>query len=119
MTSDSMQRLVNWNPLNRTFNQDSSSKVVLHHLNLLPKNVQQQLYMLHAKNGRSRDLDDVLLAISKSYDVSRNVQNAAANIVWSSSWSQSLKGIATAGIVKSVKYSSRKLKKMYFSLTGH
>lgn len=119
MTSDPMQRLVHWNPNSQTFNQDSSSKVVLHHLNLLPKNVQQQLYILYSKNGRSRDLDDVLLAISKSYDVSKNVSDATANIVWSSSWSQSLKGITTGGVVKSFKYSFRKLTKMYHSLTGN
>lgn len=116
LTSDSMQSLINRNPITNHYQQDSSSKVVLHHLNLLPKHVQQQLYVIWNKNGGSRDLDDVLQSLSSSYVVSANVKHAVANIVWNSSTWQSFKGILSAGFIKSFKYSASKLRKMYKSL---
>lgn len=117
VTSDAMQGLLHWNSLSKTLSQDTSSRVVFHHLNLLPKNAQQRLYLSWCKNGPSRDLDDVLLAVSQNYNVSNYVRKAIEEIVWSSSWSQSLKGVITAGFSKSMKYSSKKLRKMYDSLS--
>lgn len=116
LMSDTMTDLLHWHAASNTFTQNYSSKVILHHLNLLPKHVQRRLYINWSKNGASRDLDDVLLSISNSYGVSAHVKRAVEEIVWSSSISQSVKGLLTAGFVKSFKYSFKKLRKMYNSL---
>jgi translocator assembly and maintenance protein 41 len=53
-------------------------------------------------------------------DISSVIQVAVSSIVNESSWSQSLKGILTAGILKSIRYSAAKVIKMWKSLaTSH
>ena len=116
LTSDSMSGLVQWHPLTKSFSQSYSNKVFLHHLNLLPKQVQQRLYINWTKNGATRDLDDVLLSISQSYGLPNHVRQAVRQIVTRSSLTQSAKGILTAGVTKSTKYVARKLRKMWNSL---
>ncbi|KAI1287459.1 Phosphatidate cytidylyltransferase, mitochondrial [Halotydeus destructor] len=115
LVSDAMQGLVTWNPATKSFLQNCSSRVVLHHLNLLPKHVQRHLYMNWVRNS-SVDLDDVLISISQSFGAPNQVKKAVDQIVWKSSCTQSLKGILTAGFTKSAKYSLRKVNKMFKSL---
>ena len=116
LTSDRMERFLDWNPQTQTFVQDTSPPVIFHHLNLLPKSVQRNLYMKWNKKGTFGDIDDVLQSLSQRYGISEKVNNSMEAIVWNSSWSQSLKGLLTAGIHKSFKYSYFKLLKMYRSL---
>ncbi|XP_022234956.1 phosphatidate cytidylyltransferase, mitochondrial-like [Limulus polyphemus] len=88
----------------------------LHHLNLLPKKVQHHLYIAYNKDGRHHDVEDVMRALANDIECGDMVALAVRDIVWQSSWSQSLKGIFTAGIYKSLKYSFRKLVKMVKSM---
>lgn len=96
---------------NPKFIQDSSSSAILHNLSLLPKHVQQNIYMANHSKSRSLDLDDVLLTVSKSLYYDRYVINAINQIVRKSSLTQSIKGVFTAGFNKSLRYTGRKLAK--------
>lgn len=84
-----------------------------HHLNLLPKGVQQGLLQQKTTPGRSPpDLEEVIWTLAHDWDCGEYVAKSLANIVARSSWSQSIKGILTAGVRKTVKYSYSKVKKM-------
>lgn len=104
--------LLSYNQNQRIYFQDCSPRVVFHNLLLLPKRVQQNLYFSFEKQEKLRDLDDVLMSLAQNYHYRDYVKNAIKQIVRKSSWSQSLKGILTAGIIKSIHYSSRKIIKM-------
>ncbi|KAG9509101.1 Phosphatidate cytidylyltransferase, mitochondrial, partial [Fragariocoptes setiger] len=109
LSSSTFQDVVKWNETKQHYVQDTSSSAVLHHLNLLPKHVQQQLYLAY----RSKcDLDDVLMAVSESFYYERYVRKAISDITRKSSISQSLKGILTAGPSKSIRYGWHKIKKL-------
>ena len=112
LTQDSLTRLVQWNSVSKTFYQDTTPSAVLHHLNLLPKSLQRNLYLRHSQHG-TQDLEDVLNSLSHSYKVKMSVRKSIEAVVWRSSWLQSMKGIATAGFTKSIKYSMAKIRKMY------
>ncbi|GIY18506.1 hypothetical protein CDAR_527561 [Caerostris darwini] len=103
---------LHWNQSQCTIEQDGSTATTLHHLNLLPKTVQHNLLVMWNKDGRYRDLEDVLQSVAFDPQCSEMVQKAIQDITWWSSITQSVKGILTAGILKSLKYSSRKIKKM-------
>lgn len=92
--------------------QDTSSLAKLHHLNQLPRWPQKALTRFWNKGTLRQDTEDVLRAIAYDPDCGSIVQQCINDIVWKSSVSQSVKGILTAGLVKSVKYSGRKIKKM-------
>ena len=116
LTSPSFERFIQWNSSSKTFVQDLNPQVILHHLNLLPKNVQTNLYFMWSKSrpGSSDDLEDVLQNLSeRGYGLSEKVSQAVSSIVRRSSWSQSLKGLLTAGLMKSLSYARRKIHKMY------
>ena len=112
LTQDSLTRLVHWNGATKSFVQDTSPSAILHHLSLLPKTVQRKLYLGHNRHA-VLDLEDVLNSLSHSYTTKNEVRKAIESIVWRSSWLQSLKGIATAGMRKSIRYSLAKIRKMY------
>ncbi|KAK6183016.1 hypothetical protein SNE40_010571 [Patella caerulea] len=83
-----------------------------HHLNLLPSTVQRNLLHSRYSTGRYPDYEEVLRAFAHDSNCSDHVATSISDIVKSSSWNQSIKGIFTAGVIKSVKYSSQKMKKM-------
>ncbi|KAM4022377.1 phosphatidate cytidylyltransferase, mitochondrial [Anomaloglossus baeobatrachus] len=82
----------------------------------LPKHLQQNITGLMDQPGRNRDVEEVLLQVAQDPDCGHVVQQALFGIVKSSSWSQSAKGIVTAGVKKTVSYSVKKLYKMLRSL---
>ncbi|XP_044752851.1 phosphatidate cytidylyltransferase, mitochondrial [Coccinella septempunctata] len=92
--------------------QDISPLAKLHHLNQLPRWPQKALTRLWNRGSLRQDTEDVLRAIAYDPDCNEIVFKCINQIVWKSSISQSVKGVATAGIFKSVQYSSKKLSKM-------
>lgn len=70
------------------------------------------------RNGRYRDVEDVLRAAAFDLDCDDIIRQALKRIVSRTSVTQALKGIVTAGGVKTVKYSAAKLGKMYKSLAA-
>ncbi|XP_053595355.1 phosphatidate cytidylyltransferase, mitochondrial [Microplitis demolitor] len=92
--------------------QDDSPAGRIHHLYQLPRTPQKKLARFWSKGRRTQDMEDCLRAIAHDLDCSEIVQIILSDIVWRSSVSQSVKGIATAGVIKSVKYSGNKIIKM-------
>lgn len=117
LMNESMQKVIQWNENTRSFVQDLSPTVTLHHLNLLPKEVQKRLYFRWKKQGSASDLEDVMHYLSNA--VAEKVKQAVDSIVRSSSIRQTLKGIPMAGVTKSVSYATRKLRKMMISKQIH
>lgn len=68
------------------------------------------------KDRRNRDLEDVLRAAAHDTDVEDVIDKGIQDIVKISSLTQSIKGILTAGAMKSLRYSWSKVKKMWKSL---
>ncbi|XP_072378708.1 phosphatidate cytidylyltransferase, mitochondrial [Diabrotica undecimpunctata] len=93
--------------------QDYSPVARLHHLNQLPRWPLKGLTRYWNRGNFQQDTEDVLRAIAYNPDCGYIVKKCISNIVWKSSVRQSIKGIFTAGVFKSVKYSSRKIKKMF------
>lgn len=92
--------------------QDVSPLAKLHHLNHLPRYPQKALTRLWNRGTAKQDTEDSLRAIAYDPDCGMIVEQCINDIVWKSSVSQSLKGLLTAGALKSVKYSSQKIYKM-------
>lgn len=93
--------------------QDTSPVTKIHHLNHLPRMPQVRLVRSCSGSRRLKDTEDCLRAIAYDPECSEILEECLRNIVLRSSISQSLKGIATAGFIKSFKYSSAKIKKMF------
>lgn len=129
MLANDVQDLVLWSDKSKCFLQNLSTQALEWHMNLLPKNVQNRLcyFWLSANKGRRRhgnfgtveayDLDDLLQRLAYDISYRKYLGQALANIVFHSSWSQSLKGLISAGLVKSLVYSKEKVVKMVTSLT--
>ncbi|KAB7495708.1 Phosphatidate cytidylyltransferase, mitochondrial [Armadillidium nasatum] len=98
-----------------TGQQDISASTKLFHLSMLPKMLQLEIAKEWIRNGRIQDLEDVVRAAALDPDTNDLIFKGVTNIVQKSSFSQSAKGILTAGIIKSIIYSVSKLKKMWRS----
>lgn len=79
----------------------------------LPRTLQQRITRLVDPPGKNRDVEEILLQVAQDPDCGAVVQQGISSIVKSSSITQSVKGIATAGMMKTVSYSSKKLLKMW------
>lgn len=79
----------------------------------LPRTLQQRITKIVDPPGKNRDVEEILLQVAQDPDCGSVVQQGVSSIVKTSSLTQSIKGIATAGIWKSVSYSSKKLIKMW------
>jgi translocator assembly and maintenance protein 41 len=101
-----------WNEGRALFKQSLSAETRCFHLNLLPKYIVYGLVNQCNADGRHRDAEDVLRGLASDSDCEDELRNALEGIVKQSSWSQSIKGIFTAGLFKSIRYSANKLKKM-------
>lgn len=85
---------------------------VYHHLNLLPKNLIQTIINLKFKTNQYYDLEEYIYKLTNRSDYKEMVAHSVGTIVRNSSTIQSMKGILTAGLLKTTDYSLRKLKKM-------
>lgn len=94
--------------------QDDSAAARLHHLMQLPVGPQRRLQVYWRRGGAPhQDVEDVLRALAHDMDCARILQHILKDTVWQSSVRQSLKGILTAGLSKSLKYSAQKISKMF------
>jgi len=111
--------LSSWAEFNETSGrceQDTSPSARMFHLNLLPKRIQQTLVHQWNRDGSPQDVEDVIRAAAHDTECPELVKEAVVKTVRASSWSQSLKNIPTAGVVKSIRYSAAKVQKMWKSL---
>ncbi|KAI2659534.1 Phosphatidate cytidylyltransferase, mitochondrial [Labeo rohita] len=92
---------------------DKSPEGQFTQLMALPCTLQQQITRLVDRPGKNRDVEEILLQVAQDPDCGSVVQQGISSIVKSSSITQSAKGIATAGLVKTVSYSAKKLQKMW------
>lgn len=92
--------------------QDVSPKVILHHLNSLPKWPTRNIVREWNQGKYKQDTEDVLRACAYSSDYRSVVNRSLDAIVFQSSAKQSIKNIPTAGIMKSIRYSWNKIQKM-------
>ncbi|XP_029456641.1 phosphatidate cytidylyltransferase, mitochondrial isoform X2 [Rhinatrema bivittatum] len=92
---------------------DKSPEGQLIQLMSLPKNLQQQITALVDLPGKNRDVEEILLLVAQDPDCGLVIQQGICEIVKSSSVTQSVKGILTAGVRKSVYYSLKKVHKMW------
>lgn len=106
---------VHFNESKQVFVQDLSPKTLMNNLRLLPSNVRRNIVRcnIHGKEARTVEADVVLASASRSLECDKIVSKSIASIVLRSSSTQSLKGLITAGLMKSLKYSQRKLFKTW------
>ncbi len=103
---------LHWKREEGRFEQSLCSTAQFHHLNLLPKMVQVSLVNYRNSDGRNRDTEEVLHSFAYDTECRTVMKRCISGIVKQSSLTQSVKGIFTAGLTKSLKYSSSKIKKM-------
>lgn len=99
--------------INSLVEQDKSLESKLYHLQKLPQNLKNILFRSYKNKFND---DRILEELAKQDDVSKIVRNGIYRIVFYSSLMQSIKGIPTAGLLKSVVYSYNKLNKMVKSM---
>jgi translocator assembly and maintenance protein 41 len=86
---------------------------IYHHLNQLPKNLIKTM-MTRRLTPRSHfyDTEEYVLKLTNRVDYKEIVADAVKSIVTYTSTVQAAKGVLTAGWLKTVNYSMRKLRKM-------
>ncbi|XP_050524895.1 phosphatidate cytidylyltransferase, mitochondrial [Daktulosphaira vitifoliae] len=99
--------------LNTIGHQDKSVESKIFHLNKLPINLKNKLIKNLEKIEKK---NQILHEIAMRNDTNILVSNSINQIVFYTSLTQSLKGILTAGLLKSIIYSLSKLKKMFKSM---
>lgn len=92
--------------------QDLHPETKFHHLMQLPMVPQQRIVKFWNHGGVHQDMEEVLRALAYDIDGAIILSQILKHIVWQSSVRQSLKGILTAGLIKSVRYSANKILKM-------
>ena len=85
------------------YKQDIEHSARKHHLNLLPSHLSAQLLTSNCSTEHN---------YMNSLECASAIHTGITEIVKKSSWSQSIKGLLTAGMMKSVLYSKNKIKKM-------
>ncbi|KAM8867786.1 phosphatidate cytidylyltransferase, mitochondrial [Synchiropus picturatus] len=102
-----------YKPLQGKLEVDKSPEGQFVQLMALPRTLQQRITKLVDPPGKNRDVEEILLQVAQDPDCGAVVQQGISSIVKSSSITQSIKGIATAGLWKTVSYSSKKMIKMW------
>ncbi|XP_078008333.1 phosphatidate cytidylyltransferase, mitochondrial isoform X1 [Phascolarctos cinereus] len=96
---------------------DKSPEAQFTQLMTLPKTLQQEISYLMDTPGKNRDVEETLLQVAHDPDCGTVVRQGLSGIVRPSSVMQSTKGILTAGVKKSLIYSSMKVLKMWTGWT--
>lgn len=102
-----------YKPMQGKLEVDKSPEGQFTQLMALPRTLQQRITKLVDPPGKNRDVEEILLQVAQDPDCGSVVQQGISSIVKPSSITQSIKSIATAGMWKSVSYSSKKLIKMW------
>lgn len=123
LESDAFANLVHWSIHRNKFIQTCSPNAIQWHLNMLPKTVQHYLSKewiaentttSRLRNSAYRmDIDDLMRRLAFDITYRKYVKNAIEAVVFRSSSTQSIKGIFTAGLSKSIIYSAEKINKMF------
>ena len=113
--SPAFRESVHFNETKRVLSQDCSPNVIFRNLKSLPKNVRRRLCETYGRQARTFECDVVLSSLSRNINCDKVLAKVLASIVLRSSSSQSVKGLLTAGLLKSLKYSQRKLIKSFMS----
>lgn len=92
------------------FEQDKSSLAKIYHLRNAPKQLQKRLVQNSAFKG---DYMKIVPHLADAHNLLELVQTSVNDIVWRSSITQSIKNIASAGLLKSLIYSYRKALKTF------
>jgi mitochondrial translocator assembly and maintenance protein 41 len=104
-----------WNMKTGELSQDLSSQVSIYrHFNMLPKNLIEKVIKTKFGTTHYYDMEEFLFKLSKTINYKDVISKSLASIVRRANNIQTIKGIFSAGIVKTVNYSIRKLKKMSF-----
>jgi translocator assembly and maintenance protein 41 len=93
--------------------QDLTNSTIYHHMNQLPKNLLQKMIHHKFRSTHYYDMEEFIYKLTNCIDYKEIVGDSLKSIVQQTSTSQSLKGLLTAGFLKSVDYSMRKLNKMF------
>lgn len=109
---------VNVNESKCIITQDCSSAAIFRNLKQLPKNVRRRVCQVYGREARTFECDVVLSSLSRNINCDKVLGRVLASIVRRSSATQSIKGLFTAGFLKSLKYSQRKLAKSLLSRLG-
>lgn len=102
---------IHWHKQNGYIEQDCSPAALFSHMSALPRNL--QLHVCRLAGSRNEDHLDVLRRVARDGACKDYIHKGVQRIVATSSLSQSIKGIFTAGLVKTVKYSKQKLMKQW------
>ncbi|GMR52538.1 hypothetical protein PMAYCL1PPCAC_22733, partial [Pristionchus mayeri] len=92
--------------------QDASTPAIYHRLNLLPYEVMTRLMLNWNKEHKTMiDAEEiqVLFALARRHDVADHIERTISTIVRDSSLRQTAKNALSAGVLRSIKYSSEKL----------
>ena len=94
--------------------QSLDQATLYHHMNQLPKKLLHTIINTHFRRvPHTYDLEEYVHKMAYRIDYREIIATALRSIVTWSSTVQTLKGVLTAGPLKTVNYSVRKLKKMF------
>lgn len=99
--------------------QDCSQLTRLHHLELLPVGVTDNLVLAWSRQHHTLEIPDVETvswSLAADPDCDHRVREALAALVTRTDKTQAVKGILTAGPVKAARYAAAKVGKMVRSL---
>jgi len=91
--------------------QDTRTKTRFKHLLELPIALQSSLCRQMMRDPRVTDKEEVMAELSYMLNIDQFIRNSIKEIVWESSLQQTIQGIFTAGIGRSIKYALEKLDK--------
>lgn len=110
------ESFLDWNDVTGSIVQDKSPFISHEHLKNLPFCLQVLVCQHFEKNAKhARDIEEIIKSLAVSSDIDDVVQTSLKSIVGPSSKNQSLKNLLTVDLTQSIKYSARKLSKMFSS----
>ena len=104
---------LHFNEFTMQIDQDKSSHSIYHNLNFLPKNLLQIIINKCVHLRQYQDMEEIVFKLATRADLKVIINLAINHIVQRTSFTQTLKGFFTAGILKSINYTARKFKKVF------